>query len=97
VDLVFHPSVQVDVRGILGYYEMQGGSALGDRFFSELEAALARIAENPTRFAEIQVGLRRAPLAVFPYHVLFRVTPTHVRVLVLRHDKRHPHVALERR
>jgi len=40
--------------------------------------------------------LRRANLKRFPYHFLFRVVGDCVRILVVRHHRRHPEYGVER-
>lgn len=95
--LILHRLVEKDLRLVLRYYEEEGGLTLADRFFTEADALIAEIAGHPTRFHPISQGLRRANLKMFPYHFLFRETPAGVRVLVLRHHKRHPNFGLERR
>ncbi|MBS0630572.1 MAG: hypothetical protein JSS11_01560 [Verrucomicrobia bacterium] len=55
------------------------------------------IARNPRRFHPAAPGLKRANLPNFPYHLLFREMPAGVRVLVLRHHRRHPDFGLTRK
>jgi plasmid stabilization system protein ParE len=88
--LVFHRLVQKDLNTILRYYEDEGGRALADKFFSELEELLASLARNPAGFHSTGHGLRRAGMKNFPYHLLYRIHPSGTRILVLRHHKRHP-------
>ena len=94
--LHFHRAVQADLRLALEYFDREGGPKLGDRFFAEVQAAKERIATNPTRFSFFKDDLRRARLRVFRYHFLFRVVGHEVRVLVLRHNRRHPEFRLSR-
>jgi len=96
MDLLLHPLVQKDLEVILRYYEAEGGPPLADRFFAELEGILAKILAHPRQYQPTNHGLRRANLAAFPYHVLFRECPPGVRVLVLRHHRRHPSFGLRR-
>jgi hypothetical protein len=91
VKLSFHRAVQADVRRALEYFDHNGGARLGDRFFAELEALQARIAANPKQFGFS--AMRFAP----PGSVLFRIVRGEVRVLVLRHNRRHPEFGLSRR
>ncbi|MBI5766851.1 MAG: hypothetical protein HZA93_03600 [Verrucomicrobia bacterium] len=56
-----------------------------------------RIAANPTRFGFFKDDLRRARLRTFRHHFLFRIVEAEVRVLVLRHNRRHPEFGLTRR
>ena len=95
--LHFHRAVQTDFRLALEYFDQEGGAKLGDRFFAEVEAAKDRIVANPERFGFFRNDLRRARLRVFRYHFLFRIVRDEVRVLVLRHNRRHPEFGLSRR
>jgi plasmid stabilization system protein ParE len=95
--LIFHRLVQKDLRAVLQYYEEEGGTGLADRFFAELDALNGEIEREPQRFHPAAHGLRRANLTRFPYHLLFREVTAGVRVLVLRHHKRHPRFGSERK
>src|ERR1043165_9047973 len=79
-----------------GYFDREGGTKLGDRFFAEVQATKDRIAANPTRFGFFRDDIRRAKLRVFRYHFLFRIVHDEVRVLVLRHNRRHPEFGTSR-
>lgn len=95
--LHFHRAVQSDLRLALEYFDQEGGSKLGDSFFAEVQAVRGRIAANPTRFGFFRDDIRRARLRVFRYHFLFRMVRDEVRVLVLRHNRRHPEFGISRR
>lgn len=97
MNLHFHRAVQTDVRQALEYFDREGGTRLGDRFFAEVQATKDRIAANPTHFGFFTDDLRRARLKVFRYHFLFRIVGDDVRILVLRHNRRHPEFGLTRR
>ncbi len=94
--LVYHPSVRRDVREILDYYDARSDSA-GDRFFEALQAAERNIEEHPTGHHFIDPLRRRCNLEHFPYHLIFQVVADEVRVLALRHHRRHPQYGLHRR
>ena len=95
--LHFHRAVQTDLRLALEYFDREGGTKLGDRFFAEVQATKGRIAVRPTGFGFFKDDIRRAKLRVFRYHFLFRIVRDEVRVLVLRHNRRHPEFGLSRR
>lgn len=97
MDVIYHRGIKRDLRSALSFYDTEGGSKLGDRFFTEAEDAVALVLENPKRFHWIDDGLRRASLSSFPYHFIFEENDRSVRFLVLRHDKRHPSFGLRRR
>jgi plasmid stabilization system protein ParE len=96
VNFHFHPEVQSDLKEGLTYFDSQGGSKLGDRFFAEVQAAVERIRAHPNRYGFLKGDIRRAPLNVFKYHLFYRITSRGVRVLVLRHHRRNPRFGLSR-
>jgi plasmid stabilization system protein ParE len=63
---------------------------LGDEFFQEVERVLASIAANPQAFPQSSRGRRKAHLKRFPYTIFYRIHADRLRVLSIRHDKRHP-------
>lgn len=97
MNLVYHRSVRHDVSAVIAYYDRVGGSALGDAFFAELNEQIQAVRLNPSSFHRVSGELRRANLHRFPYHVLFRWVGDTIRVLVVRHHRRHPDHGLERR
>lgn len=95
MNVTYHPSVQRDVNGILKYYD--GISVkLADGFWEELTTRIEDAAKNPSRFHLIDLDLRRANLKRFPYHFLFRLLPGKIRVIAVRHNRRHPDHGRER-
>ncbi len=94
--LAYHPLVQRDVREILRYYD-RISPRLGDEFWAELSRLVELVSDNPHRFHFADRGLRRANMRRFPYHLLFRVKADGIRVIVVRHDKRHPSYGTGRR
>ena len=97
MNLVFHPLVRSDIREIIDYYDRRSDSA-GDRFIAELNERIDAVRLNPGSFHREDSRRRRCNLKVFPYHFLFEVRePATVRLLVIRHDKRHPSFGLRRK
>jgi len=92
----YHSAVQKDVNRILRRYE-NVSQRLADDFWSELNTFIAAAAANPLRFHPFLSDLRRANLKRFPYHVLYRVLSDRIRIIAVRHHKRHPRAALNRR
>jgi toxin ParE1/3/4 len=88
--LVFHPLVQRDLRDALTFYEQTGGVQLADRFWTDVVRHVGMIEKFPLSFHPVGSDVRRINLGTFPYHFLFRVVGSDVRVLVLRHHSRHP-------
>jgi plasmid stabilization system protein ParE len=95
--LAFHPRVAIDIARIMGYYEEVAGTRLASEFYAELRTSFAAVAKAPETHRKYSGELRRASLTRFPYHFLYRIAGDHVRVLVVRHHRRHPKVGLSRR
>lgn len=95
--LAFHPRVAADITRIMGHYEEVGGVHLADEFYGELQSYFTAAVMSPETYAVCVRDLRRVNLARFPYHFLFRIDDDHVRVLVVRHHKRHPNLGVHRR
>ncbi len=94
--VTLHRSVRAEVDKIMDRYEAVAGPHLADEFYSELYSLFRKASQNPRRFRIIEGDLRRANLKRFPYHFLFRVIGDSVRVLVVRHHRRHPSLGLKR-
>lgn len=93
--LTYHPEAEAEIVQATGYYEKQV-KGLGSRFLSDLEATIARIVEAPLRWPLIEADVRRCSLRRFPYAVYYRVLPAGVRILVVKHHRRHPDYWRER-
>ena len=95
MEVIYHPLVRGDVQQAQIYY-LKISARLGDEFHAELRHTINRAAENPLRFHPVGEGFRRANLKRFPYHVLYEIRPECVRVMLVRHNKRHPQYGLPR-
>ncbi len=81
--------MQAEVNEACNWYD-ERKDRLGDEFFQAVESVLASIGKNPQAFPLANAGRRKAPLKRFPYTNFYRIHPDRVRILSIRHDKRHP-------
>jgi plasmid stabilization system protein ParE len=95
--LILHPKVYSDIDEIMQRYERVASSQLANEFYVELRQHMAEAARRPESFSIRERDIRRANLERFPYHFLFRIVGDTVRILVVRHHKRHPSVGSRRR
>ena len=93
-NLVRRPAAQRDLAEAVAYLVTEGGSAFGHRFLDELEAAFGRLCSFPhlgklwpTTKREL-TGLRRWPLAHFPYSVFYLPTETTIEIVRVLHNSR---------
>lgn len=89
--LSFHRRVQGEVDEAIEWHEEQS-AGLGEDFYLKLQEGLALIQARPDSFAFwlSSKTIRRVKLKRFPYDVLYELRPGRVRVLCVRHEKRHP-------
>ena len=95
--LVLHPKVYADIHKIMEHYEQVATPDLANEFYSELRQFMAIAAARPESFPARERDIRRVNMHRFPYHFLFRILGDTVRILVVRHHRRHPSVGTERR
>ncbi len=95
--LVLHPKVNSDVSRIMEYYEEVSTPELADEFYRELRHFMVVASKHAESFAIRERDIRRVNLRRFPYHFLFRIVGDSVRILIIRHHKRHPAFGTRRR
>jgi hypothetical protein len=69
---------------------------LGLDFKAEFRRVIGMARKNPNRFHSLKPGIHRANLDRFPYHCIYREIPAGIRVILLRHHRRHPEFEIER-
>ena len=80
-------AAELDLVAIEDWYDAQR-QGLGTEFRDEVDAAIARVANNPLIYPERYRGARRALLRRFPYVLWYRSYDTFVVVLACVHGKR---------
>jgi plasmid stabilization system protein ParE len=95
--LKLHPQIRADVEQAMDYHGQTATPWLADEFYTELRQFMVEAARRPISFAIRERDLRRVNLRRFPYHFLIRVVGNVVRVLAVRHHRRHPSFGIERR
>lgn len=95
--VIFHTRVQRDMDDILRFYRSEAGEGVANRFFDSFVRTVDKSLQNPNFFHPVSGLLRRAPVQGFPFHFLYRKIPDGIRILVLRHDSRHPSYGLRRK
>lgn len=95
--IIYHRLAVRDVREILDHYENEAGAKLGDRFFNDFLATVAKAVSNPAFFPPVGKTMRRANLTDFPYHLLYEVRLWGIRIIVVRHHSRNPLFGMRRR
>jgi len=87
--VLFTQPARADIAAARDWYESQA-SGLGERFLSELDTIVERLASNGLQFPIILRDVRRARLHSFPYGLFFRVEPDAVMVIACFPASRNP-------
>ena len=86
-EILYHSAVRKEIREILNHYGTIS-EQLADDFWSELIEAFDYARMHPERHHFDPSGRRRSNLNRFPYHFLFRMNDSQVKVTVIRHHAR---------
>jgi len=88
--ITFHEEADSEVYEAALYYEHRAPN-LGLAFLDEIEKASQRILANPMAYQSVGDQVRQAPVARFPYSVLYALEPDdRIRVIAVAHQKRRP-------
>ncbi len=85
----FGPAAVADIVAAEAWYGARSERVAAD-FVLELEAAVARIAENPAQFPVVLETVRRARMRRFPFALFFRVEDETAVVIACFHASRDP-------
>ena len=85
-----HPGAERDLEEAAAFYALEGSPALAARFLGEFERLARLLADNPGLGTPRTRGRLGFPTRGFPYTVIYRPLQTGIRVLVIKHDRRHP-------
>ncbi len=92
----YHKSIKTELQQIMGYYDKLY-DGFGNEFLSEFEQNIFYISSNPKMYMKIKNNMRKALLKRFPYVIYFKQKKEIIRVLVLKHQRRHPSYGLNRK
>lgn len=96
MNIDYHPLIEKELQEIKRYYEEQS-PGLGAEFVDEFEKQVWTLAGAPERWMVIEKDIRRCLMRRFPFIVYFRkVDQSSIRILVVKHQKRHPNYGRER-
>jgi len=85
----FHPEARVEYLAAVDFYAKRG-AGLGERFTLEVEAAIDRIVEGPTRWPLFEQDVRRCLTHTFPFGILYTIDLDSILILAVMHCSRSP-------
>ena len=87
--VIYHPDAEAELIEAAKFYEGRV-PGLGAQFLSGVDHAISVISAAPERWAVIERDVRRCLIPRFPYGIYYRVLPEEIRVLAIKHHRRHP-------
>jgi toxin ParE1/3/4 len=84
-----HPDAAEEAREAAAYYE-EIRLGLGAEFQAELDAALARIRDDPLLYAAESGEIRICPLQPFPYSIFYEDLADRFWIAAIGHHRRRP-------
>ena len=93
-------AAEEEFRRYIRWYESES-AGLGDRLWSEIQAAISLISTFPSIGGEVtglrvEEAVRRVPLRHFPFRLVYRQYPDYLEVVALAHTSREPEYWLGR-
>jgi toxin ParE1/3/4 len=85
----FHSEARLEYVAAAKYYE-ERRSGLGARFSIEIEAAIQRVMEAPSRWPVLKEDVRRCLTHTFPYAIIYTIERDAVLILAVMHCSREP-------
>lgn len=92
----FHDEARIEFLDQVAYYE-EARIGLGDRFYNEVEIAVARAGRMPGLGSPHKYGTRRVYPKKFPFSIVYVVRELEIVVLAVAHFRRRPSYWRKRR
>jgi len=85
-----HSAVERDIQEAAAFYEREGSPVVAARFVAEFKRLASLLLEHPDIGSPRSGGRRGFSMSVFPYTVIYRASPDEIKILVVKHDSKHP-------
>lgn len=89
MELTYHSLAEIEAAEAARFYESQL-AGLGGDFCVAFDAAISSILADPLRLALIDEVTRVYRMKRFPFGIYYRVETDTVRILAIKHHRRHP-------
>ena len=88
--VTLHPGAERDVDEAAAFYEREGSPVLAARFVAEFKRLSRLLVAHPGIGSPRSKGRRGFSMSVFPYTVIYRADADEIKILVVKHDSKHP-------
>ena len=97
MEVEYHRLTVRDLNEAVAFYESER-TGLGEDLRNEIRSTIGRIVEAPAMYPKVRGNIRRCLVHRFPFSILYRlVGESKVRILVIRHHRRHQEFGSRRR
>lgn len=93
--IAWHPKALAEADAGAAFYR-ERRSVLALRFLNSLDEVLDRITLNPRIYREVEPGIRKCRMNIFPYAIVYRCDVT-IEILAVMHIRRQPGYWRDRR
>ena len=85
----------IELDDAIEYYNLQA-AGLGEIFLKELLETLTIIVAFPHSYSQNTKNTRKAPLAKFPYNIIYSIWKDRIYILAIAHQHRQPEYWIDR-
>jgi toxin ParE1/3/4 len=89
MSFIYHPDAEAELIEAAQFYSRRV-PGLGADFLDTVDAAIAEIQSAPQRWRIVERDVRKFLLPRFPFAILYRILPDHLRILAVKHHSRKP-------
>lgn len=93
---ILHRVAERDLEEAFVFYCKTGSGRVALRFLAEFERVAELLDESPEIGTPTLGNRRTFPLHKYPYWLIYRPIDTGIRILVVRHERRHVEYGAER-
>ncbi len=95
MNVVYHPLAERDVDQAFDYYQ-EILPSLAEGFIEELDTSIENMINRPLRYRLVKGDVRKCSLKRFPYAIYFALEKDAIRILIIKHNRRHPAYGMDR-
>lgn len=88
--VTLHPGAERDVDEAAAFYERESSPVLAARFVAEFKRLSRLLVAHPGIGSPRSKERRGFSMSVFPYTVIYRADADEIKILVVKHDSKHP-------
>ncbi len=88
--VTLHPAAEQDIHDAAVFYEREGSPLVAARFVAEFRRLAVLLTQQPDIGSARGAGRRGFSMSVFPYTVIYRASAEEIKILVVKHDRKHP-------